>query len=478
MLDSRERILMEYDLRNISPTDAKYKSASKDLADYLSADAEWKCCAQIQKVLLETRKEFGQAEQWNVDEVEKALPKLSSLNMSLLESKVTKHDQLAVLMEMARYISPETLALLHPGTTSYDIMDTAKSCLVKKAWKGVIRPEVSKSVGILCDLSEKSKDILQVGRTHLQVTSPVPLDLTLSQYAGRIGNRVERIDYYVDDLRGKISGIVGTGASIEMVLGKDKSIEFENAVLKKLDLKPDRTGTQIVQKERLADVGHGITTLSHVLGNIANDMRILYSSEINEVTSRSNAERLGGSSADAMKNNPINYENIAATPAMVEGGMRVLYELIETNLQRDLRSSKEARYQPAQMMAETYESFQRFNKSCLPNLSFNLDNIARNLEPVRNNPSEAMVAILRGEKWIHSKYGVGHDFVKEMGKKAKKENRRLLDVSLEDKEFMKVFKTLPGEKIRILNGELELYIGSAHERAKENVEYARKVIGS
>ena len=56
-------------------------------------------------------------------------------------------------------------------------------------------------------------------------------------------------------------------------------------------------------------------------------------------------------------------------------------------------------------------------------ISINEDKIAENLEPVRNNPSEAMTAILRGEAWIHSTYGEGHNFVKEMGKRAKKEEQ-------------------------------------------------------
>jgi len=66
-----------------------------------------------------------------------------------------------------------------------------------------------------------------------------------------------------------------------------------------------------IQKEDLADAGHALVTLMHVIGDFANDIRILYSSDIGEVTSRDNAERLGGSSADAGKNNPINYENIS-----------------------------------------------------------------------------------------------------------------------------------------------------------------------
>lgn len=74
-----------------------------------------------------------------------------------------------------------------------------------------------------------------------------------------------------------------------------------------------------------------------VLADFANDMRMLYSSEIQEVTSMDAAKRLGGSSADAGKNNPINWENIAGKFAVVESGMRVLYAMITTDFQRDLR---------------------------------------------------------------------------------------------------------------------------------------------
>ncbi len=474
-LTHEERLLQNNSLNCISPDDAKYGKASTPLKKYLSAAAEWEACAYVQKVLLETRAEFGQAEQWNLDEVNFALEKIDPLNMALLESQVTKHDQLAVIEEIGRFVSPETKALLHPGTTSYDILDTARSYLFKEAWHNVIRPEIVSTLEKLCNLSERSMDILQVGRTHLQNTSPVLFGSMIAGYAARIANRVEKCDSSFEDLRGKISGIVGTGASIDMVIGECKSIDFEKSVLEKLRLNPDYTATQIVQKERLADVGHGLTTLMHVLGDFANDIRILYSSAINEVTSRDNAERLGGSSADATKNNPINYENVAGTAPVVESGMRILYEMIHTDLQRDLRGSKQARYQPQAMMTETYESFTRINKA-LGQLSLNEDIMAKNLQPVRENPSEAMTAILRGEKWVHSKYGIGHDFVKEMGKRAKREARPLLEVSLEDSEFRMLYGGLAENKREILEGKLENYIGSSRTKAQLNLEYARSVI--
>src|SRR3989344_2198041 len=297
-----EKAVAEFRLRSVCPDDGKYGKSTNKLRDYLSAEAEWKECARIQSFLLEIRASYGQAKPEQVREVTDAIDKIDPLNMSLLEEKVTKHDQLAVLEEIGRHVSPETKALLHPGTTSYDVLDTARAQLIKRAWREVMRPEVTNAVKGLCDLAENTVDVLQVGRTHLQDTSPVLFGGILASYAARLADRVSRCDLYFNDLRGKISGIVGTGASIDMVIGDRKSLEFEKMVLEKLELTPDYTATQVTQKERFADVGHGIVSLMSVLGDFANDMRMLYSSSIQEVSDRESAARLGGSSADAGKN--------------------------------------------------------------------------------------------------------------------------------------------------------------------------------
>ena len=203
----------------------------------------------------------------------------------------------------------------------------------------------------------------------------------------------------------------------------------------------------------------------------------MYSSVIGVVTSRDSEEKLGGSSADATKNNPINYENIRGKAKAVEAGMAILYDMIVTDLQRDLSGSVEARYEPAGMMAKTYESFSRASKA-LDKLSVNADRMAENLEKVRRSPGEAMTAILRGEKWTHSEYGTGHDFVKKTGVRAKKEGKPLLEVALRDREFRDVYDNMNPIKQMILGGELEKYTGSADERARINISYAKKVCTS
>ncbi len=473
-LSPEKQAILNFRMQCISPDEGKYGSDADPLRPYLSADAEWRGCAHVQEVLVETRAEFGQASNQQVEEVKKALLQINPANIGLLERKLG-HDQLALLEEIGRFVSLETKAKLHPGTTSFDILDTARSYLFRGAWNEVILPQAKKAVSQTLDLSERTQGILQTGRTHLQNTSPVLLSGVFAAYASRIAERIERCNEAFGRLRGKISGIVGTGAGVDMVIGLGKSIEFEEKVLAKLGLKPDYTATQIVQKESLADVGNQINTLALVIGDLSNDVRILYSSAIKEMVSFDTSKRLGGSSADAAKDNPISWENIVGKLPVITGGQGVLYALVLSDLQRDLRGSVQARYQPQLMITEAYESLVRLNKA-LPQLSPLKDNISKNLVPVRENPSEAMVAILRGEGWTHSRYGVGHEFVKHMSRIVKQSGRKLLEVCLDDSEFKQLYIMLEPVKREVLEGKFENYMQSAYHRQEINTINARQVL--
>ena len=474
-LSAKDESIARFGLQSISPDDGKYAKDSQPLVPFLSAEADWMMCANVQLRLLETRAEFGKAKQRHVEEVRSAVRMFDPLNAALLEDKL-KHDQLAVIEELGRYISPETKALLHPGTTSYDILDTARTYLLRQAWKTAMRPKVTEFISKLCDRAEEYVDLAQAGRTHLQLTSPVTFGQFLSNYARRLAERVQKADAAFGDLRGKISGIVGTGASIDAVIGEGQSLDFERAVLEKFNLEPDFTATQITARERMTDVGHATVTLIRVLGCLAEDLCILYSSEIGEVVSLSSQARLGGSSADAGKDNPVNWENISGKVVVVESGMRVCYAQMDSKLQRDLRNSVQARYQPAGMLAETYESFSRGTKA-LDELTANPGAMARNLQRVRDRPTEAMTAILRASGWVHPKHGVGHDAVKVYARQARKDGATLLVTARNDPEFELAYQQLPTQHQRTLNGELEQYLGSAKDRARHNIDYARSAIG-
>lgn len=470
-----------FQMDTVSPDDGKY--AQPDLVPYLSQWAEWRACAYVQKVLLETRRDFWFASDSDVVAVTEAMSQIDPVNMALIESKVTKHDQLAVIEEIGRFVSSDVKALLHPGTTSYDILDTARSHLLKKVWQEKLRWVVAQTITSLVEIAEDLNTptsdgkirALQVGRTHLQSTSPVPFWATLAGYAARLADRLEKCDQSFGKLKWKVSGIVGTQSSVAVVVGKHNAMDFERQALAKLWLEPDYTATQIVQKESLSDVWHSLTSLMRVLWDFANDMRVLYSTSIGEVTSLDAAARRWGSSADAGKNNPINWENIAGKVAVVESGMRVLYEMIQTDFQRDLRGSVQARYQPNQMISEVYESFKRVNRE-LKQLSVNETRMAQNLEYVRKSPTEALVAILRWEQWEHSVHGVGHDFVKWISQQAQKTGRNVIEIAKQDWEFLALYQSLSEEKKAIIDWQIEHYIGTSLERAQKNIAYSRAVV--
>jgi len=155
--------------------------------------------------------------------------------------------------------------------------------------------------------------------------------------------------------------------------------------------------------------------------------------------------------------------------------MPVVYDLIMSDLERDLTGSVEVRYEPGGMLTKTYEMFTRSSKA-LPNLDIVSDRVQKNLQKVRDKPSEAMVAILRGEGWVHSEYGVGHSFVKKIGKIAQNEDVPLMKVAKRDQEFMELYKGLTPMKRSILDGQIENYLGSSEYRRDHNIEYAKKVI--
>jgi len=475
-LSPDDRNILEFQQNSINPDDGKYAKAANDLRPYLSPAAEWRRCADIQLVLLETREEFGQAEAIQVVDLRQSIKLFNPLNVSLLEDQVTHHDQLAVIEELGRHVQPATKALLHPGTTSYDILDTARATLFIDAWDKVMKPAVVDTINQYISLAEKSEGVIKTARTHLQSTAPIPYTSVFSGYAARIARRAEKLDTAIHELKGKMSGIVGTGASIEMVVGEGNGLVFEKRVLEKLGLEPDYTATQIVQKEELADVGHQLTTLAWVIADFANDMRLSFSTGIGEASSVRDSKRLKGSSADALKINPITWENLAGKVITIEADMRSVYSLISSDFERDLRGSVVARYEPQGMMARTYEMITRLNKA-LPDLVLVEDVISNNLQKFRDQPGEAMVAITRGYGWSHSTYGVGHSFVAEMGKKARQTSSRLIDVAIEDPEFNDLFtNSMTDNQRSILNGNAELYTGFALERAEINRDYASDVI--
>jgi adenylosuccinate lyase len=467
-------------MRSMSVYDGKYRKKIAPLMDCLSEEAyDWRAIAEVQHAMIKTQHEFGIVGEEIVEDSRQALKKFDPVNAKYIEANVTNHDIVAVILDLSRHCELETPTHYHKGTTSYDALDTGRAALLKKVYKQFFRPAACDLMKEFTRISKHAEDenLIRVGRTHLQDTSPVPFAMVFASYGRQVAENIEELDYFFSKLKGKISGMTGTGAGVEKAT-KVNQFDYEKMLLEKLDLIPDMTATQVTNKSVLASIGHGMTNLTYTIVDFANDVRIYYSSAIKEMTTSDNAASLGLSSTSAAKNNPINFENVVGTARLVEGGMGILYQTKISNIDRDLCNSKPLREEPRSMICKTYEAVTRLTGR-LKKLALIKDNIEKNLTEYRRLPDEAMVCILKGEEFTHSKYGLPHSFVKEMAKSVKTDKtKKLIDQCLKDDEFKTCYENMSNENQRILQGEVELYIGNAYERARINRDFIEGIMAT
>ncbi len=465
------------------PYDNKYKP--EELVPYLSASALMKYCVKVQAGFVHGLYKFGKAKEENVKELEQAVDKISAALIYTLESKVTKHDIRGLLMGLEGtddpehlkkvkqvlnesyaevlsqgLVSEETASLLHPGTTSYDVLDTARAMMYKEAMNDVIIPQAKETLKVLVDLAEQSKEVAQVGRTHGQWTSPTLFGYVIASFAYGLAERIEKLEESANALEGKVAGIVGTGASPGTIVGMENALEFERIVLEDYcDVKVSKGAQQTVRKEKLADIGHYIVTTHTVLSDMANDMRHLQRSEIMEVAEGTGLRNLQGSSADPGKANPINWENTAGLLAFVAGGMNTLYAITQSNHQRDLRNSTLERFEPTHMMLGLQNSLKR-QASTMQDIVVFEENMAAKLEEANKfGISECLNAILRSYNFEDS-----HGYVAKLTKKARKEDRPLLTVALEDDGIRELWDNTFSEDQKMWLTDIKGYTGVSRQK--------------
>ncbi len=451
----------------ICPLDYKYYD--EKLAQYISGAATWRACAEVQVALMRGRLHFGKATAENVAEMEAAFKIFSPADTHDLEEKVTRQDQLAVLREFRKYVIQDTYDKMHPGTTSYDILDTARNLMFKRVAEELIKPKALELLKTLVNLAEEYENRIQVGRTHNQWTSPVTFGYTIAAYASRLDDRIDKLVDAADKLEGKISGIVATSASVATVLGREVALPFQQYVLEEiLGLKVCRDASQVVSKEKLTDYAHAYVSMQGVLADMANTMRLLQSSEISEISGRETKARLGGSSADPSKNNPIQFENVAGVWEEVMSGMNVIYHLQVSDHSRDLRGSVQARFQPQHIIAIVYDSLKRMAKQ-MSDIVVNEEAMDRHLAAANRYPAEALNAVLKAYNFPDA-----HKTVQEFSKRAMRENRPLIEIALEDPEIHLLWETRITEEQRGHLENIRLYSGFAQENTVDIVTRIRQ----
>ncbi len=247
--------------------------------------------------------------------------------------RVTNHDVAAFVDAVAAELGSDG-RWFHYGLTSSDVLDTALSMTVQDAGKLVLRG-IEQALVAVAERAEEHRATLTIGRTHGVHAEPTTFGLKLAGWAFELARDRRRVAQAVEGLRvGKLSGAVGTYAST--------TPEVERLACEALGLEPAPTSTQVLQRDRHAELLAALAVLASSLERFALEIRNLARTEVREVEEPF-ASGQKGSSAMPHKRNPIVAERICGLARLVRGYAVTGLENVALWHERDISHSSAER---------------------------------------------------------------------------------------------------------------------------------------
>ena len=249
-----------------------------------------------------------------------------------------KHD-VASLVRALSEVSGSSGGYVHLGATSYDIVDTANALQLKDA-TALIEKKLVDLKGILQKQAGKYKDTAMMGRTHGQHALPITLGFKFAVWGYELNRHIQRLEECKNRvLVGKVSGAVGSQAGLG-----EHAEQIQELVMKRLGLHAAEISTQIVQRDRYAELICLYSMVASSLENFATEIRELQRPEIAEVFEAFEASKQVGSSTMPHKQNPETCERICGLARIVRSLTTPSLEDMVTWHERDLTQSSAERF--------------------------------------------------------------------------------------------------------------------------------------
>ena len=243
--------------------------------------------------------------------------------------KVTDHDVAAFVDVVAASVG-EPGRWIHHGLTSSDVLDTALALQMTSAGLLLIGGAVDYRDALIAKAREH-RDTLCVGRTHGVHAEPTTFGIKLAGFAFEAHRNLRRLERAVEQASvGALSGAVGTYAT--------NGPEFESRVLQRLGLAREDVSTQVVARDRHAELLTAISIAGAGLERFATEIRHLQRTEVREVEEPFRAGQKG-SSAMPHKRNPIVSERITGIARLLRGYAQAGVEDIALWHERDISHS-------------------------------------------------------------------------------------------------------------------------------------------
>jgi len=243
--------------------------------------------------------------------------------------KVTQHDLIAFTTNVAEYVGPSA-RWLHFGLTSSDVVDTALALQMREATDQILS-RLDALLPVVRRRAEEHRNTVMMGRTHGVHAEPMTFGLKLATWYSQLQRDVVRLRNARATIAvGLISGAVGTFAHL------DPSIEAE--VCARLGLTPAPVSSQVIQRDRHAEVLTALAICAASLETFALEIRGLQKTEIGEVEEPF-AKGQKGSSAMPHKRNPVGCEQIVGLARLVRSNALASLENVALWHERDISHS-------------------------------------------------------------------------------------------------------------------------------------------
>ena len=303
----------------------------------------------------------------------KQLKEVSITHNEVLEREaVTNHD-LAAFVDVLQSKIQKDSNWIHYGLTSSDVVDTANALLIKESLNIVVE-KVAELVNSLKNKAISESETLIIGRTHGVYAEPTTLGSIFGNWCLEVSRGLDRLSSSLEIISyGKISGAVGNHSLI--------SEEIENKILEQLSLKPEPLASQIVSRDRYADLFSSFAIIAGTYERIATNIRHYQRSEVGEMYE---AFKQGqkGSSAMPHKKNPIGSERICGLARVVRGNTQASYETMALWHERDISNSSVERI----ILPDTFKLIDFMTRdliNIINDLVINHENIESNLNSAK-----------------------------------------------------------------------------------------------
>lgn len=301
--------------------------------------------------------------------------KVTLARVSELEA-VSEHDTAAMVEALSEQVSANAKPWIHYGLTSNDVVDTSTGMQMRDAFS-IIESKVGKLALALAERAVEFKALPAVGRTHGQHASIISFGLKFAVWAAELVKHIERIEEGRKRfLMCKTLGVVGTGS-----LMGERAIDVQKIVAKNLGLYPVDAATQVVPRERFAEMQFCMALIGSTLDKIAIEIRNLQRTEIGEVAEPFRKGQMG-SSAVPVKRNPIKSERVSSLAKMLRSLVSVSMENIALWHERDLSNSANERF-TLPMAAILLDEMLNAMTKVISELKVNRDRVTSNIEMTR-----------------------------------------------------------------------------------------------